>query len=230
MPRTGHIDIYHTILGAVTYVRSPDDAAVLYNNTVTDTIGMNLLPFLQKQSVHRNITTLVTMNNDSTQQIDVTVESALQESVININSSALLSSEMSSRPFYWRAGHYNCLIYNNYKLQISKMPDKIWYFDLNLDPTELSNIAVEVLNITTYADWIRFNATVADIDINEHTASTSIHIIQSFIQMMTLLTSIELTYIQPVLWESVLLWVQAIDKVDHGHSLVVSDEYVYWPL
>ena len=214
-----HADIYHTVIGAVTHLhnREMDTKALLgtlHNYSVSDTIGVNLLPFVNRVESSN-------INNGSAQ---VYVESVADVSiVVNVP---------NSRPFFWRAGHYSCLLQNNFKLQISTRPDKIWYFDLDADPTEQLNIAHSLLNITTRADWDHVNASIdprKDRSNNSESgniASTR----KQFVDMMQLIEQISSTYITPSLWQSVLLWVQAIDKVDHGHSLNITDEYVYWPL
>ena len=43
---------------------------------------------------------------------------------------------------FWRSGHYKALHYRNeWKLQVSELPPKVWLFDMKNDPTERHNLA-----------------------------------------------------------------------------------------
>jgi len=42
---------------------------------------------------------------------------------------------------FWRSGHYRVVRAGDWKLQLSKRPDKAWLFDLASDPTERVNLA-----------------------------------------------------------------------------------------
>lgn len=42
---------------------------------------------------------------------------------------------------FWRSGHYQVVIADGWKLQVSERPDKIWLFNLEQDPTEQNEVA-----------------------------------------------------------------------------------------
>jgi uncharacterized sulfatase len=44
---------------------------------------------------------------------------------------------------FWRGGHYQVVIAEGWKLQRTARPDKVWLFNLDKDPTEQKNVAVE---------------------------------------------------------------------------------------
>ena len=47
---------------------------------------------------------------------------------------------------FWRSGHYQCVLQDGWKLQVSERPNKSWLFNLNEDPTEKNNLAKANLN------------------------------------------------------------------------------------
>ncbi len=42
---------------------------------------------------------------------------------------------------FWRSGHYQVVLADGWKLQRTAHPDKVWLFNLNIDPTEQNNLA-----------------------------------------------------------------------------------------
>ena len=42
---------------------------------------------------------------------------------------------------FWRSGHYQVVIAEGWKLQVSERPDKVWLFDMRNDPTEQHDVA-----------------------------------------------------------------------------------------
>lgn len=44
-------------------------------------------------------------------------------------------------PLFWRSGDYRAVRAGNWKLQVTKRPDKAWLYDLASDPTEQRNLA-----------------------------------------------------------------------------------------
>jgi len=42
---------------------------------------------------------------------------------------------------FWRSGHYRAVLVNDWKLQVSERPAKVWLFDMKADPTERMNLA-----------------------------------------------------------------------------------------
>jgi arylsulfatase A-like enzyme len=42
---------------------------------------------------------------------------------------------------FWRSGHYRSVRAGDWKLQVSERPEKVWLYDLKLDPTERTNLA-----------------------------------------------------------------------------------------
>ena len=51
--------------------------------------------------------------------------------------------EPAPRPIFWRDGHYQAVQTGGWKLQMAERPNKIWLFNLNVDPTEQNNVADE---------------------------------------------------------------------------------------
>jgi arylsulfatase A-like enzyme len=44
---------------------------------------------------------------------------------------------------FWRSGHYRAVRKGDWKLQVSSRPDKVWLFNLAIDPTEQVNLAAK---------------------------------------------------------------------------------------
>jgi len=53
----------------------------------------------------------------------------------------LLGSGPKREITFWRSGHYRVVRAGDWKLQVSKRPDKVWLFNLATDPTEQANLA-----------------------------------------------------------------------------------------
>ena len=56
----------------------------------------------------------------------------------------LSRGEAQGRPhgaLYWRSGHYRTILADDWKLQVSERPEKMWLFDMKADPTERTNLA-----------------------------------------------------------------------------------------
>jgi arylsulfatase A-like enzyme len=53
----------------------------------------------------------------------------------------LLGQGPARRITYWRSGDYRVVRAGDWKLQVSKRPDKVWLFNLATDPTEQINLA-----------------------------------------------------------------------------------------
>ena len=58
----------------------------------------------------------------------------------------MLNSEIQSEEsihdiLFWRSGHYMAAIIQNYKIQLSQNPKKVWLYDLKDDPFESRNLA-----------------------------------------------------------------------------------------
>jgi arylsulfatase A-like enzyme len=54
------------------------------------------------------------------------------------------TTERPHKTMYWRSGDYKVLLHEDWKLQVSKLPDKIWLFNLADDPTEKTNLAASL--------------------------------------------------------------------------------------
>jgi len=55
----------------------------------------------------------------------------------------LLASGPKREVTFWRSGHYRVVRAGDWKLQISKRPEKAWLFNLATDPTEQINLAAK---------------------------------------------------------------------------------------
>ncbi|RYG69693.1 hypothetical protein EON64_02090 [archaeon] len=53
------------------------------------------------------------------------------------------------RVLFWRSGDFRALRLGNHKVLTHLHPNKVWYFNLLLDPTERTNLATERLNVTS---------------------------------------------------------------------------------
>lgn len=49
--------------------------------------------------------------------------------------------EAPNRPIFWRDGYYHAVRADDWKLQFSERPNKVWLFNLDEDPTEQKNLA-----------------------------------------------------------------------------------------
>jgi arylsulfatase A-like enzyme len=62
------------------------------------------------------------------------------------------SNREDKRTLYWRSGAYKAMRLGNHKLMLNDMPNKMWYFNLLLDPTEQYNLVNERLQLETAGD------------------------------------------------------------------------------
>jgi len=51
------------------------------------------------------------------------------------------AAQQPKRPLFWRQGHYQAVLSDGWKLQVSERPHKAWLFHLEEDPTEQRNLA-----------------------------------------------------------------------------------------
>lgn len=60
---------------------------------------------------------------------------------------------------YWRSGHYRALRVDNWKIQVSERPEKLWLFDLKNDSTESHNLMQnETLHgLLVYCKYLQVN-------------------------------------------------------------------------
>ncbi|MGA0605479.1 sulfatase-like hydrolase/transferase [Phenylobacterium sp. VNQ135] len=49
--------------------------------------------------------------------------------------------DLTGRTLFWRSEHYHAVLQGDFKLQVSKYPDKVWLYNLRTDPGERSNLA-----------------------------------------------------------------------------------------
>ena len=61
---------------------------------------------------------------------------------------------------YWRSGHYRALISGGWKLQVSSRPQKMWLYNLAVDPYEMNNLA------ESYNSIEEFNGVLENINPN----------------------------------------------------------------
>ncbi|MBU4315836.1 MAG: sulfatase-like hydrolase/transferase [Proteobacteria bacterium] len=61
-----------------------------------------------------------------------------------VNLLPFIKNEVTGKPhdaLFWRSGHYQSVLKDGWKLQVSGRPNKSWLFNLNEDPTEMRNLA-----------------------------------------------------------------------------------------
>ncbi len=51
------------------------------------------------------------------------------------------NQENPHEAIFWRQGHYQAVLADGWKLQVSQRPDRVWLFNLNDDPTEQVNLS-----------------------------------------------------------------------------------------
>lgn len=51
------------------------------------------------------------------------------------------AGEEPNRPIFWRDGYYHAVRHDDWKLQFSERPNKVWLYNLKDDPTEQNNLA-----------------------------------------------------------------------------------------
>ena len=54
---------------------------------------------------------------------------------------ALNNPRPLNRPLFWRSGGYKVVQQNGWKLQLQEQNGKTWLYDLNVDPTEQTNLS-----------------------------------------------------------------------------------------
>lgn len=75
-------------------------------------------------SISGSSNTIIDNNNDDEVIDRIDTDQYQQTSTTNTNT--------RKKPLYWRSGHYQAIRYNDYKLQISKHPNKIWLHNIEL--------------------------------------------------------------------------------------------------
>ncbi|TNE57076.1 MAG: sulfatase [Alphaproteobacteria bacterium] len=82
-------------------------------------------------------------------------------------------SNPQSRTIFWREGFYQAVMSDNWKMQVSDNPRKVWLYDLSVDPTEQNNLAEARPEV------------VADLraKLEAHNADQAEPLWQSFVQM-----------------------------------------------
>ena len=115
-PLISHIDILPTVL-----------AAAGHGDSIKHDIdGVNLLPFLKGADILSGNSELIpTATGTGTDDGEEKDELSLVHDTL-----------------YWRSGHYSAFRKGKYKLQYStKLPNKLWLYDMQKDPTEQYNLA-----------------------------------------------------------------------------------------
>ena len=103
-------------------------------------------------------------------------------------------------------------------MQISSRPDKVWFFNLLMDPLEKTNIA-EQLNIRTVFDMRKFVSDEAKLKDSSSDAT----IASKLFQLLEKLDAEQ----SPPLWPSLIEMPLLIDKTSNSQECP-GDEYVYW--
>jgi len=52
-----------------------------------------------------------------------------------------VNSNMPHDTLFWRNGYYQCVLSNGWKMSVSERPNKVWLYDLSVDPNETNNLA-----------------------------------------------------------------------------------------
>ena len=89
-----------------------------------------------------------TIRNDVAQHLDMfaTIAAATGANLPSdrpMDSFNLLGTEPKREITFWRSGHYRAVRKGDWKLQVSSRPDKVWLFNLAIDPTEQVNLAAK---------------------------------------------------------------------------------------
>jgi arylsulfatase A-like enzyme len=89
-----------------------------------------------------------TVRNDVAQHLDMfaTIAAATRAKMPGdrkMDSFNLLDTGQKREITFWRSGHYRVVRAGDWKLQVSKRPDKAWLFNLATDPTEQINLAAK---------------------------------------------------------------------------------------
>ncbi|MEL7689965.1 MAG: sulfatase-like hydrolase/transferase [Roseovarius sp.] len=89
-----------------------------------------------------------TVRNDVAQHLDMfaTIAAATGANVPGdrkMDSFNLLAAGPKREITFWRSGDYRVVRAGDWKLQVSKRPDKVWLFNLAIDPTEQVNLAAK---------------------------------------------------------------------------------------
>jgi uncharacterized sulfatase len=153
-----HIDLHPTIISAATGLYNLSESDPLHNK-VTNMLrnisvqGKDLIPFIMKyQNEHLKPIDVVgegcPLKDDNTCESDNNMISTTNDtiptgSMISDIDSVLLPEfhQDVHTHLYWRSGHYKCLRYGKWKLQVSSNPPKHWLFDLSTDLNEANNLA-----------------------------------------------------------------------------------------
>jgi hypothetical protein len=214
-----HMDISATILAAA---RSS-------HLSVNPLDGVNLVPFVQQH---------LTQSNPTIEEI-IPLPLVKAKSIIASNESQFQSDSNSvpHRVLFWRTGHYKSLRMDNWKLQLSMRPQKIWFYDLSVDPFEWNNIAnsIDPNSIQLVTEGYSLSNAVCSIDkvcdygsarekcINEvGSINSSVYLCEAISILFQMDREEMVSPLWPALSESPV-------SVDHSSIISLDEEYVYWP-
>jgi len=131
---------------------------------------------------------------------------------IDIDGINLFNYSEKHKSLFWKSGNYICLRHRNWKISLSQRPNKIWLFDLNLDPTEEKNL-LETISIQKLMN---------SINVKHTNNSCSLFSISS--KLFNLLSKYNSTS-KTSLWNSV---VEIPIPINDNEIRNEKDEYVYW--
>eukprot|EP01031_Cornospumella_fuschlensis_P033903 gene33903-41025_t len=144
--------------------------------------------------------------------------------------------EHRERMFFWRSGDFRAMRFGNHKLLTHLHPDKIWYFNLLLDPTEHLNLAVERLNVTSASEAYALTKHVAvlcaenfgrDFAVDDDTDTMSrSRLLCQLLSLLHRLDDVDKQQHEP-LWPSLTSMAFCVDK-HAGYPCKPGEEYTYF--
>jgi arylsulfatase A-like enzyme len=136
---------------------------------------------------------------------------------INLNDGInLFDIKKKHKTLFWRSGKYLCLRYYHWKISFSERPNKIWLYDLRLDPTENKNL-LEKINIQKNI----INAKYSNINYINYNNCSIEHFANNLFKLLIKYNNTAKT----PLWNSVI---EIPIPINNNLIKDKKDEYVYW--
>ncbi len=162
---------------------------------------------------------------------DATVSEESIDEKTSKNDMNELDDEWSEpRALFWRSGHYKALRINNMKMQVAKVPNKVWFYNLTADPSEFHNLAHH-FQVYSQED---LQALVQDMEISEENvgkrlklSSSSLTLLKNMIYHYQRLLTVDGEQ-HDALWQPVLELQHCLDK-STAKICTFDDEWVMWP-
>lgn len=131
------------------------------------------------------------------------------------------------RALFWRSGHYKALRFQNMKMQVAKVPNRVWFYNLTADPYEFNNLALH-FNVHSQDDLHKLMKQDINTIKNQLQLSDSgMTLLQTMIHHYQRLLKVDGEQ-HEAMWQPVVELQHCVDK-STAQPCTYDDEWVMWP-